>query len=117
MSHAHPKNQTRVHDIILSDKDSSKDFTGLLKPEMLARQLNKTMKVVKAFRKPDIKYNPMKAPDDDIYYTTYRSGFVSTLAMSYNFHLPLILSPTDIWLTVLQGFRVHMNKNKDKAFF
>ena len=36
--------------------------------------------------------------------------------MSYNFHLPLILSPNDIWLVVLQGFKVHMLMNKDKEY-
>ena len=51
-----------------------------------------------------------------MYYNTFRNGFVSAFAMSYNWHLPLILSPGDIWLVVLQGFRTHMILNKDKEF-
>jgi hypothetical protein len=46
-----------------------------------------------------------------------RNGFVSAIAMAYNFHLPLILSPNDIWVVVLQGLRVHMGQHKDEAFF
>ena len=62
--------------------------------------LNKTMKVKQVFRKP-------KKGSDAVFYNTLRSGFVSAFAMSYNFHLPLILSPNDVWLVFLQGFRLH----------
>lgn len=41
---------------------------------------------------------------------------MSAFAISYNYHIPLILSPADIWLVVLQGFRTHMSLNKDKEF-
>lgn len=51
-----------------------------------------------------------------MFFSTYRNGFVSAIAMSYNFHLPLILSPTDLWLVILQGFRTHLTLNKDKEY-
>jgi hypothetical protein len=38
---------------------------------------------------------------DQIYMNTYRNSFVSALAMAYNFHLPLVLSPNAVWLAVL----------------
>jgi len=34
--------------------------------------------------------------------------------MAYNYHMPLVLSPNDIWLAVIQGFRIHMALNHDK---
>jgi hypothetical protein len=48
------------------------------------------MKTIKSFRKPETDYSdPNINPNDDLYYSTYRNGFVSALAMAYNFHLPL----------------------------
>ena len=52
------------------------------------------MKVKQVFRKPT-------KGSDAVFYNTLRSGFVSAFAMSYNFHLPLVLSPNDIWLVFL----------------
>jgi hypothetical protein len=77
------------------------------------------MRLVNCFAKPELSYkggeeSPVK---EKVFYNTIRNGFVAAVAMSYNFHLPLILSPDDIWITVLQGLRVHMNQQKEKEFF
>ena len=36
--------------------------------------------------------------------------------MCYNWHMPLVLDPADIWLLVLQGFRVHLMFRADKEY-
>ena len=115
-----PLNQKWVHEIIVhEDNEQTKDFTGLVTPAFLGKMLNKRLKCVQSFKKPEIDYaklGKLKKPDDDIYYNTYRNGFVSAIAMSYNYHMPLILSPNDVWLAVMQGFRIFMRINKDKEF-
>uniref|UniRef100_A0A7S3CP50 Uncharacterized protein n=1 Tax=Strombidium rassoulzadegani TaxID=1082188 RepID=A0A7S3CP50_9SPIT len=79
--------------------------------------VNKRMKLVQCFRKPEVDYkDPSSEGKDALFYNTFRNGFLSAVAMSYNFHLPLILSPADVWLVVLQGFRMHLDKNPDKEF-
>ena len=82
--------------------------------------LNKKLRCVKAFKKPEFDWTDEKISKDKnadkLYYSTYRNGFVSACAMAYNFHLPLILSPSDIWLVVLQGFKLHMRLNSEKDF-
>ena len=116
-----PKNTKLVHEIIIDkDLEQTKDFTGLQKPEGLGIHLNKSMKLVRHFRKPELDYNDPKVSEnrniDEVYMNTYRNGLVSAIAMSYNYHMPLILSPNDVWLAVLQGFKIHLIKNMDKEF-
>jgi len=119
MSMAHPKNQVKFHEIIIHpDVDATKDFTDLANPQQFCKLLNKTMKLGQHFKIPDVSEEAI-AKDPRIqarFMNTTRNGFVSALAMSYNYHLPLILSPNDIWLVVLQGLRLHMGKTGDKAF-
>lgn len=118
----HPKNQVAVHNLILDDKlEATKEYTEFETAKGLGLMLNKKMKIVKAFRKPEHDHRDpeivKKAKElDKIYTNTYRNGFVSALALSFNFHLPLIISPNDIWLTVMQGFKIHMNRNADKEY-
>ena len=57
-----------------------------------------------------------KCKHDKVYMNTRRNGFLSAMAMCYNYHCPLILDPNDIWLVVLQGFRVHMMYRHDMAY-
>ena len=102
----HPKNQKCVHDLILNDElEATKDYNELIDSRELGTMLNKKLKCVKAFKKPEFDWNDENVKKDKdagkIYYSTYRNGFVSACAMAYNFHLPLILSPLDIWLTVM----------------
>ena len=79
------------------------------------------MKLIKCYKKPEFDYShgasavARKYPDQ-VFYNTIRNGFVSAVAMAYNYHLPLILSPNDLWLVVLQGFRLHMSLNRDKEY-
>ncbi|KAJ3445456.1 hypothetical protein M0812_11331 [Anaeramoeba flamelloides] len=40
--------------------------------------------------------------------------FIWLLYLSFSRHYPLILTPDDIWLTVLQGFSIHINKHSKK---
>ena len=115
----HPKNQKTVHDVILGDKDASRDFNELETSEGLCTMLNKGMKMVKCFSKPEWRFMgeaEKKKLDDKVYYNTYRNGFISSVAMAYNYHLPLMLSPNDIWLVVFHGFGLHMKANKGKKF-
>ncbi len=41
------------------------------------------------------------------------NGFVQTIHDCYAQHRPLILSPDDIWLTLCQGFSIHLNLHFD----
>jgi len=118
----HPKNKEVVHEIILDDElEASKTYDDLKDSKYVSLLLNKKMKVVQAWKKPEHDYrDPDVAANaeklENVYYNTYRNGFVSALAMSHNFHLPLILSPNDVWLTVMQGFKIHMHLNSDKEY-
>ena len=107
-----------MHDVILSDKDSTQDFKDLETVKELAAKINKKMRMVKCYKRPEHDYRNGEPPkhQEAVFYNTVRNGFVSACAMAYNYHLPLILSPNDVWLVVLQGFRVHMSQQKDKAF-
>ncbi|KAJ3424002.1 hypothetical protein M0812_29634 [Anaeramoeba flamelloides] len=40
--------------------------------------------------------------------------FIWLLHLSFCDHLPLVLTPDDIWLTLLQGFSIHINKHSAK---
>ena len=91
--------------------ESTKDYDDLATPSELGIYLNKKMKCVNSFKRAEGYPN-----GENIYMNTYRNGFVSALAMAYNFHLPLIIDPRDIWLTVMQGFKIHVGLNKDKEF-
>ena len=91
----HPKNLKTVHDVILSDKDA-KDFDDLDSSELLCLKLNKSMKLVKCYKKPELDWRNEEIKSNDVFYGTVRNGFVSALAMAYNHHLPLILSPGDV---------------------
>jgi hypothetical protein len=41
-------------------------------------------------------------------------SFVETLHLSYSHHVPLILTPDTVWLTIAQGFANHVNVNAEK---
>lgn len=78
----------------------------------------------RAFRRPqctpfeleEIEKKGASSTKDARYYNTRRNGFVSAVAMCYNWHMPLVLDPADIWLLVLQGFRVHLMNKADKEY-
>lgn len=119
LSMFHPKNQVKFHEIVIHpDVDATKDFTGLVPPQTLCKMLNKSMKLGKHFRVPGLTQEDLAADPDATsrFMNTTRNGFVSALAMSHNYHLPLILSPNDVWLTVLQGFQLHLAHSGDKTF-
>lgn len=40
-------------------------------------------------------------------------GFVATLRAAFDHHLPLALSPDDVWLCIAQGFAAHVNANAE----
>jgi hypothetical protein len=68
------------------------------------------------FLKPELDYTNLPKDGDKLFLNTYRNGFVSAVAMSYNYHLPLTLCPNDIWMVVLNGFKIHMRKNQEKEY-
>lgn len=39
------------------------------------------------------------------------NGLVDAIHFAYDGHRPLVLSPDDIWLTLCQGFCIHLNQN------
>lgn len=42
-------------------------------------------------------------------YLGRRHGFLDALAIAYKAHLPLALSPDDVWLCIALGFAQHVN--------
>jgi len=97
----HPKNQQAYHDVVMNDKDSTKDFDNLDDCETMCKLLCKNMKLVKCYKKPEHDYLHGVKQKDKVFYNTYRNGFISAIAMAYNYHMPLILSPNDLWLVIL----------------
>ena len=55
-----------------------------------------------------------KAPQGVRLRYTKQHPFLETIMLSYMHHLPLCLSPDDVWTVVLQGFGLHMEKNAEK---
>ena len=50
----HPANQKTVHDIMLDDKlESTKELDDLKTSQQLGTFMNKHMKMIKAFRRPE----------------------------------------------------------------
>ncbi len=83
----HPKNQKCVHDLVLNDElEAAKEYDELIDSQELGVMLNKKLKCVRAFKKPEYDWNDEKIQKDKnaekIYYSTYRNGFVSAFAMS-----------------------------------
>lgn len=116
-SSTHPKNMKYVHEIIVhKENESTKDFKDLYKPEFFCKMFDKQQKLIAHFLKPELDYSSLPKDGDKLFLNTYRNGFVSAIAMAYNYHLPLTLCPNDIWMVVLNGFKIHMRKNADKEY-
>ena len=41
-------------------------------------------------------------------------GFVGAVHLAYSKHYPLVISPDDIWMCIVQGFAAHVNANAEK---
>ena len=54
-----------------------------------------------------------KAPEGARLRYTKQHSFLETFMLSYIHHLPLCLSPDDVWTVVLQGFGLHMEKHAE----
>ena len=70
--------------------------------------MNKAYNLKRCFRRPqctpaelDKLAADKNCPLDKRYMNTRRNGFVSAAAMCYNYHLPIIFDPNDVWLAVL----------------
>jgi hypothetical protein len=87
----HALNKQTIHEIIVDDSlEQTKTFDMLDNSMMMMASCNKTMKVVKSFINKSEKYK-----------VTVRNGFVSAMSMAYNYHMPLVLDPQDIWLAIV----------------
>lgn len=51
------------------------------------------------------------SPDTLVYNHDRGNGFIQAFLTAYAKHLPLELSPDDIWLTICQGFCQHIVQN------
>ena len=45
---------------------------------------------------------------------THMNSFVETVLCTYVHHLPLTLSPDDVWTAIIQGFAIHMENHGEK---
>lgn len=45
---------------------------------------------------------------------TKMHSFVETIMLAYVHHLPLTLSPDDVWTCIVQGFGLHMEQHAEK---
>lgn len=50
---------------------------------------------------------------NDRYVCTNMNGFLQAIHESYASHRPFILSPDEVWLTLCQGFSIHVNEHFD----
>ena len=44
----------------------------------------------------------------------WMNGFVQSVHIAYAEHYPLVISPDDIWMCIVQGFAAHVNANAEK---
>ncbi|KAM3132816.1 hypothetical protein pb186bvf_015121 [Paramecium bursaria] len=50
----------------------------------------------------------------DHYRNLRNNQFAEAIRLSYQYHVPLILSPDDLWLVISQGFGIHVNMNAEQ---
>lgn len=44
---------------------------------------------------------------------TKMHSFIETVGLSYVHHLPLLLSPDDVWIAIMQGLSIHIEQNAE----
>jgi hypothetical protein len=42
------------------------------------------------------------------------NGFFQTINLAYSYHLPLVLSPDNVWLAISQAFAIHVNQHAEE---
>lgn len=62
----------------------------------------------------DENFEAVGLTDSDIVDSEPINGFVSAAHLAYARHLPLIISPDDLWLTISQGLSKHIDVNAEK---
>lgn len=65
--------------------------------------------------KPQIarEFMGFEASSTEPVYRTNQHPLLEAVRLAYDRHLPLFLSPDDIWLTIAQGFSDHVNSNAE----
>jgi len=92
--------------------------TGFVKKKMVGEGLS-IQTLIK--RKLQSKKEKVEACDYSAHEAAVRTSlmkglhdFVAMLNIAYDWHLPIILSPDDIWLLITQGLAAHIDQNAEK---
>lgn len=56
----------------------------------------------------------LNLPVAKLLYDPLSSGFMSAIHIAYDAHLPLTLSPDDLWCVIVRGLAIHINENAEK---
>lgn len=56
----------------------------------------------------------LNLPVGKLLYDPLSSGFMSAIHIAYDAHLPLTLSPDDLWCVIVRGLAIHINENAEK---
>lgn len=52
--------------------------------------------------------------DNNIYLPTLNHGLLSSIFLAYNYHIPLVLRPDDIWLSIAMSFGNYVKNHSDE---
>lgn len=93
---------TSVHDTVFHGEIVPVEQGGFT--EYFAREANSETKIFYAYSdsiSPFVKYH------------SERPTFVDLVAFAYAYHYAMEISPDDIWLMILDGFRLHVKNNRE----
>ncbi len=109
-----------VFDAFISEKE--KYFSKIKAQQFIVSKVTKATTFLKTITSKkaiefktgkQIYFIPKETKEVNLIPTTNNS-FIQTVEDAYDMHRPLILSPDIIWLTISQGFSIHLNKNFKK---
>lgn len=62
----------------------------------------------------NLKVEAAGSSQSNLFSTQGMNGFMYAIHASFNAHLPLILSPDDVWLAIAQGFSAHVQNHAEE---
>jgi len=101
---------------IIKEEESQAGITFLVSDHI--EESSQALKTVKM--KESIEHlikSPVEACDNytaDVVRQCGYNTFIHTVDYAYTRHLPLVLDPNHIWLTIAQGFALHVNNNSEQ---
>ena len=82
------------------------DYSHMNFSNFITEKLSKTIKSPQAFYFNKIDQNTIPP-----FINNHKHPLINALNIAYSNHIPVEISPDDIWLTILSGLSIHLNNN------